>query len=314
MTEQYLQDSINLKTQSPTTFFIRSLGDLDQLAPADEASGARVISTPEGKPGIEVRVEGMIELPEGQYIVDDAAPGDQQGVTFIGRSANLDGFSGNVEGGLIVGTNGMNIRRMTVENSNALGSCLEFGNLIEIPMSGIPVFRTSAVESLILESPGGGIRLFNVGVLPFGGVTIGTLIQDVTMRCDTYGIRSENDFTAGVRISGVVNISGTVGLQVIHFTQVAPADVGPLAIRNSSFFGATAVPGEVRGIVFADVSIAAGSLAIEGCGFEAADPSDAIYDLLTAAAVVPGAGSAVNLISQGNVITGAPPAAIAQNP
>jgi hypothetical protein len=207
----------------------------------------------------------------------------------------------------------MNAFRMTVQNDDASGSCLEFGNLINVP-SGIPLFRASSVESLILESPGGGVRLFNAGVFPAGGTTIGTLLQNIILRCETYGLRFENDFCAGVRVSGVVNVGGTPGLEVVQFTQVAPAEVGPLAIRNSSFFGSTGVAGEVRGIVFADAAVAAGSFAIESCGFEVAVPADAIYDLLTAAAVVPGAGSAVNLISQGNVITGAPPVAIASNP
>jgi hypothetical protein len=55
-------------------------------------------------------------------------------------------------------------------------------------------------------------------------------------------------------------------------------------------------------------------LRIEGCGFEVADPADAIYDNATAGAVTPGAGPAADLISRSNVLLDSPPVLIAQNP
>lgn len=311
MTQQYQQPSINTQGNVSSTFVIQSISDLDAIAPA-QPDGARVISTPEGAPGIELQIRGQIELPDGEHIVDDTARGDQQGVTFSGRSANLDGIRGNVVGGLIAGTNGVIASRLRFSNSNPAGFCIQVGNLID-NIIGVPEFRASNISTNIFEGSGGGILLSTPGVFPAGETTIGVLIEDATFRCDVFGIRFENPFTAGVRIQGIVNLAQTPGLEVIQFAVSAVASLGPVAIRDSSIFANTGVPGDIRAIVFDDVSVIE-NFAIIGCGFDVADPADAIYDNTTAAAVVPGVGSAANLISEANILLDTPPVLIAQNP
>jgi hypothetical protein len=313
MTEQYGQPSINLQSSSPTTIYIRGLSDLDNFAPADLATGERRIFTPAGSPGVELRIEGQIQLPDGQYILDDVPPGPNQGVTFTGRSANLDGLSGNVDGPLIIGTNGANMRQLTLENESSAGACIQVGDLLQGIPAGIPEFRTSVIEKVALLGKGGGILLSSPQPPPLGA-TIGMLIQDITSRCSLYAVRMENFFTAGVRIQGLVNINQDSGLEAIQVAIAPPASgVGPIAIRGCSFFVDNGVPGDAKAIVFDDVSVI-GTFAIEGCGFEVADPADAIYDNATAGAVTPGAGPAADLISRSNVLLDSPPVLITQNP
>jgi len=315
MTNQYQQNSINLQGKSPTTFFIRSISDLDSVAPADPSTGARVITTESGQPGIELIFEGQIQLPDGQFIVDDAARGKEQGVLFRGRSASLDGISGNISGALIRGTNGCQIRTLTITNSNPSGFCIECSDLISDVMSDIPDFRFTTIENCVINAENGGIRFFTPGFPPDGSTTVGILVQNVVFDCKSVCMRFENLFNAGIRINGILNLGGYVGLEILQFAASPPAEFSPLAIRDSTFFADSEGPGDIKCIVFDDVSVTQDSFAIVNCGFSVSDAADAIYDNATAAAVVPGVGTAANLVSIGNVILGlGAPILIAQNP
>lgn len=311
MTSQYQQPNINLEIDVPTSIVIQNITDLDAVAPAD-SSGARIITTPAGGSGIELQIRGHIHLPAGQYIVDDTAPGNQQGVVFSGRSAGLDGIFGNVDGGMIRCLNGATIGDITLRNDSPDGNCVTVGDR---PI-GLPEgFRFTLIKNMIIQGPCGGIRFFTPGAFPNGGITIGGLVTNTLNECEKYAVRFESGFTAGMRIENLVNSVSVPGLEIIQIaTPPAPIFVGTIGITSCALLGTTNVPGEVKGIVFDDVSTISQGFSIRNCVFDQPVIADTIYDNATAAGVVPGVIPAQNLVSLSNVLYGLPPTLIAQNP
>ena len=181
MTDSYNQNSINLASQANVGdgIYIRSLADLNTIAPAD-GSGVRTIDE-EGC----IYIVGELTLPAGERIV----LGNR--TVLKGCDADVDGIIGNVNAPMISGSgDGVVVTDMFIRNfaAGADAFCVEVEN-------GFPPIVNGRASRVDRVSVGGtsGVRVLNA-----------TAVQiSILSRCSQEGIVLSGQ-TAGVQLINCV--------------------------------------------------------------------------------------------------------------